>query len=151
MKLELGSGDRPTDGYTHLDIRPDVGADIVADATLPKTWPAGMWDEIRATHMLEHFSHRDTVSILKRWRNRLKPGGLLYLEVPNLQGHVDQWRWKQNDAEFVTYLFGEQDYPENFHKTMFTEKTLKVALVDAGYERVDIGLCNLVLIARAQR
>ncbi len=174
MKLEIGSGDRPTPGFVHLDIRPDApDVDLIGDATrltsayivfertgprtqtrvspITKPTPGGC-EEIRATHVLEHFSHLQTVELLKHWREYLKPSGRLYLEVPNLTGHVNAWRdGDSSDAKFVEYLFGEQDHEFNFHKTMFTEQTLRTSLEQAGLTVISVEDVGLVLCAEAIR
>ena len=164
MRLELGSGDRPTPGFVHLDARPDApDVDIVGDArNLGSDWldhahidarkpTLGNVEEIRATHLLEHFSHLETIDILKHWRSYLQPGGKLYLEVPNLAGHVEAWRaGRSTDAEFVVYLFGGQEYEGNTHRTMFTEATLRAALKAAGFVWIDVRDVGLVLCANAR-
>ncbi len=151
VKLELGSGDRPTPGWTHMDIRPDAPeVDIVGDAQDPLPGSSD-FEAIRATHLLEHFSHRETVPILMRWRGLLADGGELYLEVPNLTGHIAAWdRNQSSDAQLVEYLFGEQDHEYNFHKTMFTPGTLYKVLRDAGFESIEIQDVGLVLCATAR-
>ena len=166
VKLELGSGDRPTPGFVHLDARPGApDVDIVCDASrLDECKPAWVnardeWlnpikpcDEIRATHLLEHFSHRDTVELLKHWRSYLKPSGRLYLEVPNLTGHIKQWSaGGSSDSELVVYLFGEQDHEFNQHRTMFSEATLRDSLERAGLIVLDVRDLGLVLCAEAMR
>ncbi len=162
MKLELGSGDRPTPGYVHLDIRRDApDVNLVGDArdlgwlaattVGPQPIPASC-EEIRATHLLEHFSHRETVKILRHWRGYLKPGGRLYIEVPNLTGHIAAWQaGRESDAQLVVYLFGEQDHEHNVHRTMFTAGTLRQALHYAGLIVTRLDDIGLVLIAEAMR
>jgi predicted SAM-dependent methyltransferase len=149
MRLELGSGDRPTDGYVHLDVRP--GADIVDDASTLSTIDDGSCEEIRAAHLLEHFGHRETLHILRVWWRKLAPGGRLLIEVPDLAGHIRAWGREQDDEKLVVYLFGEQDYPENTHRTMFTATTLDRALRVAGFRNIDVVSFGLVLAAKAYR
>ncbi len=162
MKLELGSGDRPTPGYVHLDVREDApDVDIVGDAenllsvharSLRRGIRLDSCEEIRATHLLEHFSHQDTVSILKHWRDYLAPGGLLYLEVPNLTAHVNAWKWGQStDEQFIVYLYGEQDHEHNQHRTAFTQESLRAALEQAGYVDVEMRDVGLVLVGTGRR
>lgn len=83
MNLELGSGYHPTPGYTHLDLNPNAPqVDIVGPA-----WPLDLDDEtaaeIRAVDVLEHISYRDTAAVLADWARVLRPGGLLYVQVPD--------------------------------------------------------------------
>lgn len=153
MRLELGSGGRPTEGFTHLDCRDGLpGVDIVDDATTLELVSPGSCSEIRACHLLEHLSHRDTARILGVWLNRLRPGGSLYVEVPNLEGHILAWQiGSSTDERFVTYLFGDQDYPENFHKTMFTPGMLERALTAVGFVDVQTHDFGLVVAASGRR
>lgn len=155
--LELGSGDRPYEdgrGWTHLDARDLEHIEIVDDAaTLIKIPPASC-EEIRAAHLLEHFSHRDTVGILETWRSKLVPGGRLYIEVPDLSWqalaltNLSHRKGKTPD-ELTVMIFGEQDYEGNYHKTGFTCGTLVQRFDDAGYERAQCQSIGMVIIAEA--
>ena len=43
----------------------------------------GYADLVRASHVLEHYSWRDTVAVMSEWARVLKPGGVLQIAVPN--------------------------------------------------------------------
>lgn len=155
MRLELGAGYRPTPGYTHQDARPQDDIEIVGDAARitehPDIGPESC-EIIRATHLLEHFSFRETENVLREWRAALKVGGALYIEVPHFgwqtrahaNGHL-------SDEEAVTYVFGEQDYEGNFHFAAFTEALLRKKLDQAGFRDIHIQDIGQVLIATAVR
>src|SRR3972149_9150010 len=82
MKLEIGSGKRPTPGYTHLDIKPLEGIDIVADARkIPL--PDNECEEVYSHWVLEHFSYHDTFDLLTEWKRILKPGGIVKIITSN--------------------------------------------------------------------
>lgn len=150
MRLELGSGDNPTEGYTHLDIRPP--ADIVDDASTLESIEYGSCDEIRAMHLLEHFGHRDTHHILRLWCLKLKPGGRILIDVPNVEGHILAWQAQRSSTEqFVEYLYGAQDYPENTHMTGFTQESLGRAMRVAGFQTITVVNFGLALRAAATR
>lgn len=152
MKLELGAGENPTPGFTHLDARELSFIEIVDDAATLEKIPEESCDAILAKHLLEHFSHRDTQAILKVWLARLKPGGSLRVEVPNLEGHVAAWADLQStDAQFVEYLYGSQDYDGNYHKTAFTPRSLDRALRVAGYREIEIHNYGLAIMGRGKR
>jgi predicted SAM-dependent methyltransferase len=152
MRLELGSGGRPAPGYTHLDIRPLPGVEIVDDATTLAKVKDRSCEAIRAAHLLEHFSWRETHAVLLIWRSKLEDGGLLEIEVPSLMGHVVQWRSGiASDARFVEMLYGEQDYPENCHRTAFTSGSLHAALSRAHFREPVVKDIGLVLLASARR
>ena len=63
----------------HPDL--DVRCDTVESAALP----AGSFDVIAAFHVLEHVA--DPIGLLRRMRRLLRPSGLVYIRVPNL----DTW------------------------------------------------------------
>lgn len=75
MKLNLGSGKRPFDGYENLDWPTDVRN---------LTYPVGTIDEIVAIHLFEHFYRHEAPSIMAHWVSLLRSGGQLVLEVPCL-------------------------------------------------------------------
>lgn len=83
IKLNLGSGDRPMQGYFNIDIDSPKN-DLTWDV---KTIPLddNKVDEIVAIHLLEHFKSQEVDNILREWRRVLKPEGKLILEMPNVQ------------------------------------------------------------------
>lgn len=157
MRLELGAGDRPTPGYVHQDIRELDDIEIVCDAcdVHLHVGPSAC-DEIRATHMLEHLPYAETVGVLEQWRFALKPGGELYLEVPNLAWQASAYvSGEISDEELVHYVYGEQDHEHNFHMAGFTPGLLGKRLLQAGYVQVETGVVGpglgQVVWARARR
>lgn len=150
--LELGAGYRPTDGYVHQDINPGNHIEIVCDAARIDEFVDTPVDLLRATHLLEHFSYRDTVKVLKAWHNILDEHGALYIEVPNLS-----WQTKAHcngelsDEEAISYIFGEQDFDGNYHYAGFTKKLLEDKLRAAGFELINVWEVTQVLCASAQK
>lgn len=161
--LDLGCGDRPYEdgrGWVHLDERPLQHVDInakIEDIEI-HVRPDSV-DEIRATHVLEHFPWHDTVDVLRSWHGRLKPGiGSVYIEVPNLSWQARELAVLENqdveagrDLEIVNLIFGDQDYPGNFHKTGFTQRTLGDSLRGAGFVDVNVRDIGMVLVATGRR
>lgn len=135
MKLEIGAGDHPTEGFEHLDIRKLPHIEYVHDArTLP--FPDNHLDEIRANDVLEHFGWRDARAVLKEWCRALKPGGKIYIQCPNVEEICRLYLAKNritNWEELSYWMFGGQDYPENTHKTGFDMPGLKGVLEECGY------------------
>jgi predicted SAM-dependent methyltransferase len=161
MNLELAAGDRPTPGFIHHDARALDDIEIVCDIDAIGDHVAdGSCGVVRATHFLEHFSHRKTVLYLKRWGKLLKTGGVLYIEVPNLMwqaralasdgkvnGPDGYHEWPHE--ELVRLMYGDQDYPGNAHYTGFTDQTLSTSLADAGFKDIAIADVGMVLCAHA--
>lgn len=150
-KLEVGAGYRPTPGYIHQDIRPGDHIEIVCDLREIDSFVGQGWAEIRATHVMEHFSPAEGLEIMRKVHELLLTGGIFYIEVPNFA-----WQTKAHaageisDMQAVYYVYGEQDYPENTHKNGYTMETIAKDLTEAGFAASvkDIGQ---VLIAVGQK
>lgn len=161
-RLELGSGFHPTPGFTHLDINPDApDVDIVGSA-----WPLNLPDdsvgEIRAVDVLEHLSYWDTAEILADWFRVLRPGGKIYIQVPDAQTIMEwyvnrpaellhrlpanlpqtpmagaAWRLLGGHHDGV-YVEDNQDFRWNAHYAMFSFSSLLKAMTKAGFVDIEI-------------
>ncbi len=97
MRLELGSGYSPTPGFVHVDINASAPhVDIVSTALDLYVIEDGAVTEIRAVDVLEHISYRDTDRALAEWARVLRPGGRLFVQVPDA-ACVMRW-WAGADA-----------------------------------------------------
>lgn len=144
MKLNLGCGVAKRMGYVNIDKRQEVKPDLVLDleeAKLP--FPDASCSEILANDILEHLSHRVVRQVLKEWRRVLQQRGRLLLRVPDLEA-ICRIYLNNDDFQQISYwLYGEQDYPENTHKTGFTVASLKKLLETEGFEVLKIrGRCG---------
>ena len=156
LLLDIGCGDRPFEdgrGWTHMDERPLPDVEIVGDVEwLDDYVKLNSCDEILARHILEHFSWRNTVSILKNWYGCLKPGGTLRVEVPNFEWQsIALASATRSDEEMVEYVFGSQDYPGNFHKAAFTPRLLGIKLMAAGFDGIEIRDIGQVVLGAGRR
>jgi predicted SAM-dependent methyltransferase len=95
---------------------------------------------VYASHVLEHFSHRDTARVLAEWYRVLRPGGALLLNVPDLDWACQAWLnpalrtpYFRDDQRFLEVFFGGQDTPGEVHYTGFTANGLKTQLLRAGF------------------
>lgn len=125
-KLNLGAGGLALDGYANMDIKDGVAA-------YPLNYPDGVADEIRASHLLEHFPHRQIENVVKEWARVLKPGGKLSIAVPDFDWIVKAYsNGQRNDPMLEAYLFGGQTDAADFHKALFNEEKLRKLMEDAG-------------------
>lgn len=90
-RLNLGCGKRYRDGYINVDWSPETKADILCDLNhLPYQWPDNSFDEVYASHILEHLDK--PVAVMKEIHRILRPGGLCHLRVPHFSrgfSHVE--------------------------------------------------------------
>lgn len=85
IKLNLGSGFRPMDGYINIDIQRRCKPDILCDITGGLPFLANEVDEIRAYDFLEHIPLGKTIGVIEEIYRVLKPGGIFESLTPDAQ------------------------------------------------------------------
>jgi hypothetical protein len=85
MKLEVGSGNFPQDGYEHLDIDPNkLHLEYVAPMdSIPVEDET--FEEVLSIHSIEHQPWRNTLKTLTEWVRVLKTDGMIRIATPNLR------------------------------------------------------------------
>ena len=147
MRLDIGCGEHPREGYIGVDMRALAGVEIVCNAwEILKYVPAHSIEAIYSRHMLEHLTRRQGEQALKAWRAALIPGGCLEILVPDIEFHVRQLnepglpsifnRGISNIEHAHRGFFGWGRGPWDLHKTAFTEVYLRHQLVIAGFQRI---------------
>jgi predicted SAM-dependent methyltransferase len=137
--VNLGSGEKPLDGYVNVDIRPGEGVDAIADAgSLP--FAEGSLEEIASFHLVEHFrEHQLRTVLLPYWRSLLAPDGILRTVCPNWEAMLARLRsGRLSYDDFKLLTFGGQDYEGDDHFAMYTPETLGEVLRDAGFSDVEV-------------
>lgn len=140
MRLNLGSGDTPLANYENLDIKN-------GQSIYPLNYPDNSADEVRASHVLEHFPHHQTMDVLREWVRVLKPGGWLKVAVPDFDWIIGRYYYgkvivptgqndpftgsvcvvysQEGDAMNISpiegYLMGGQIDEWDEHKAIFSE------------------------------
>lgn len=82
-KLDLGCGTRKEEGFFGVDIRAFEGVDMVHD--LVRTawpWVDNSIEEVRASHLIEHFDQMERVFFFNELYRVLKPGGKATVTTP---------------------------------------------------------------------
>ena len=131
LKLDLGAGANSPEGFIPLGHA--HGSEIYP---LPAEYADGSVDVIRASHVLEHFPHAEVPKVVKHWVEKLKPGGVLKIAVPNFEWIVEAYQ-KGAPAPIEGYTLGGQADADDFHKSLFDSDTLVELFKGAGL--VDIG------------
>ena len=127
-----GEGSEELKGYTNVDIRPGKGVDVVYDLSKAKLpFADETFQEIRASHVIEHLYPDKVSAVLKDWTRVLKVGGLLRIYCPNAgKIMMDYCKSIITMEEASIKLFGNQDYKENLHRIAFDKKRL-IALIES--------------------
>lgn len=128
LKLNLGSGARPLKGYENLDRK--TGQEVY-----PLAYPDECADEIRASHVLEHFSHHQTMDVLTDWVRVLKPGGVLKVAVPDLD-IICRMVVQGDPINAQAYLMGGHHDSDDHHGAALDRRRLSAMFFDLGLEQV---------------
>lgn len=121
VKLNLGGGLQKIPGYTNVDRK--LGSEVY-----PLDYEDGSVDEIRASHILEHFSHREAPEVLAHWVSKLKVGGTIQIAVPSLE-----WIFENKDNPLAeSYLMGGQSDENDYHKSVWTRRKLADVMAYVG-------------------
>jgi predicted SAM-dependent methyltransferase len=145
VRLNLGSGRTPIPGWTNVDIK-------AGGSAYPLTQYAdGSVDEIRASHILEHFSHHEVALVLREWVRVLKRGGKLYVAVPDFE-RISRAYLDGEKLPIQQYVTGGQVDEHDYHKAVFdrellTEAMEYVGLTDLGPWEGDNGDCSTLPIS----
>jgi predicted SAM-dependent methyltransferase len=129
MRINLGAGAAKLDGYLNCDVEHDIRK---------LDFPDNSADEIRASHVLEHVSHRETGIVLAEFLRILKPGGLLKIAVPDFSKIARGYASGQGHKFPVEgYLMGGHVDENDRHMAIFDEQKLRLAMRTAGYLRIE--------------
>lgn len=149
VRLNLGCGDKILEGHINVDYvseRKGGHVDVQCDLRA-LSFPENHADEILAVHVIEHFYYWEAKEILEHWNNKLKPGGKIILECPNILEAARQLLkqpkkaaiGKGKDGQLAMWPFyGDPNWkdPLMCHKWGYTPFTLKKLLVQSGYQNV---------------
>lgn len=85
MKLDLGCGPNPRDGFEGVDVRPfDGKVKHVVDLTVtPWPWADSAVEEAHCSHFVEHLTAPQRIAFVNELHRVLAPGGKCQLIVPH--------------------------------------------------------------------
>lgn len=84
--LNLGCGSTYHEAWTNVDLISTSPAVIAADLRAPLPYPDSSFDAVYHSHVLEHFEKADAERFLSECLRVLKPGGIIRVVVPDLEG-----------------------------------------------------------------
>jgi predicted SAM-dependent methyltransferase len=136
LLIHIGSGPLVDPRFVNIDIQPYPSVHILGDGAR-LDFPDNSIDLIYASHTIEHFSHREIQSILSEWHRVLKPGGRLFLSVPDFEKLAKMYT-EAGIAfrEAQVFIMGSQGNPFDFHKSLFDRRFLTDVLADTGFDRL---------------
>lgn len=140
LVLDVGAGANQS-GTLNIDIRPLKGIDVVCNA-LYLPFRDNTFTKVIHNQVLEHFSYRHALDLLKEIYRVLKPGGTLEFWTPNFQalGILDAWLkapicyYYPEIPTIYPPLSGVQDYPENVHLSQWNRQLVAIYVRSADFK-----------------
>lgn len=138
LRLNVGCGHVPVEGYVNIDRRVLPNVQVKAEAhDLP--FERGEVAEIYSAHLLEHFPQEQLRrQVLPHWRALLALGrGKLVAVMPDAEVMLNEYHRGTYPYENLReVLFGGQDYDGDFHFNMFIPDQLSMLLREAGFNEI---------------
>ncbi|MDC0490310.1 methyltransferase domain-containing protein [Paracoccaceae bacterium] len=158
VNLHLGCGGDNIKGWVNLDLydfdeadtsRSGSHYDIKMDIR-QLDLPDNSADKILLVHVMEHFVRWEALKMIRHWYDKLKPGGVLIIETPDLDKCIE-WYLKGKDAPHMqtplgtlnmgfTQFYGNQWSEIDFetHRYVWTKPELKRVQLEVGFSNVEI-------------
>jgi len=136
VRLHIGSGNVRLPGWTHVDVQPLPGVDVIADVTRGLGFAAGEAEAVFSEHFLEHLALDDALAFLLEAHRVLAAGGWLRLSTPNLD-----WVWLTHyrlegepAAKSAAALALNRAFRGWRHQFLWNREILAEALAACGFE-----------------
>lgn len=133
VRFNLGCGEKGLHkkGYINVDLHTDADFQCDVHDITGLVREYGQADEIRASHLLEHFDRVKILAVLRNWLKGLKPGGVLNIEVPDFVWAMEACLDNRKNGEKINDLleaviFGMQHQPGHYHKCGIDKKRLEM-------------------------
>lgn len=129
------------DGWKILNVQPGDGVDFVGDVADLSGFENDAFDEIYASHVIEHLGFRTELpgALLGIYRI-LKPGGVFRMSVPDLEIlcriFLNAGLEPNDRFKIMSIMFGGQTDAHDFHKVGLTWEFAQFFLGQAGFERI---------------
>jgi predicted SAM-dependent methyltransferase len=136
VRLHLGCGGIHLDGWVNVDRRYLPGVDRVDNIAILRHGYENV-AEIYACHALDHFDRWTYPTVLRRWFQLLKPGGVLRISTPDFEWAANRYEETGDLRALTGQLYAGQDYPDNVRHWAWDFRMATEDLTAAGFVRVD--------------
>lgn len=138
VKINIGCGRKILAGWVNTDIQARDGVDHVCDLRAVPL-PDECADVVQAMHVIEHVYRWEAPDALREWRRLLKPGGLLILELPDLEHACRNLLRGRGDQMAMWPLYGDPGPMDvhNCHRWGYTRASIASLLAAEGFRRIE--------------
>lgn len=140
LKVHVGCGNTYLNGWFNCDVQPPSRGgkiDQLCDARqIPL--PDESASVVMACHVIEHFARYEAPHVLAEWRRILKKGGLLILELPNLEDACRNLLAGKADNMSLWPIYGDWNHedPHMLHKHGYTPGSIQSLLEECGFTNI---------------
>lgn len=135
VKVEIGSGEYPRDGYIHVDVRDGLPCQEYQARIDDLPFEDNSADEILGVAIIEHIPQSEASAAMRELHRVLKVGGILKLYTFNLLQVCQRILGEVVPlGELITNLYGGHDYPENTHHWAYTPDTFRQLFETHGFD-----------------
>lgn len=140
-RLHIGGTIRQ-EGWEVLNALPGPAVDHVGNAKDLSAFDTDSLEAIYASHVLEHFDYAGEIeSVLREWWRALRPGGQLFVSVPDLETlarlFLDRQNLDQDERFLVTrMIFGGHTDAYDYHNAGLSEDILRKFLEASGFDSI---------------
>lgn len=137
IKLHLGCGKRNF-GSDWIHIDGDDHDHIQYKDIVNLEFEDGTVDLIYGSHVFEYFDRESGLKVLKKWRQKLKTGGVLRLAVPDFRELCKIYMLNAPLEKIIGPLYGKWSMNGDiiYHKTTYDFESLEKMLKTAGFKTV---------------
>tara|TARA_A100000164_G_C21585533_1_gene620483 strand:- start:145 stop:681 length:537 start_codon:yes stop_codon:yes gene_type:complete len=138
MKFNIGCG-RRNFGKDWIHVDGKKYDHINSQDIFLKEYQNDIADLIYSSHMIEYFDRNEVIQILKRWKQVLKPNGVMRLAVPDFFSISYLYINKSFPLEkFLGPLYGKMSMNGKniYHKTVYDFKSIKKILNEIGMKNI---------------
>jgi len=143
LKLYIG-GKQPHPDWKIIDIESRPEVDYIANASDLSQFASNSADAIYASHVLEHFYYglnNELINTLTEWHRVLKPGGQLFISVPDLRTlcwlYLNPNLMPLERHHLMRIIFGGQTNIHDVHKVGFDFEILAMYLEEVGFQEYE--------------
>jgi SAM-dependent methyltransferase len=150
--LHLGCGQERIESnaeekWVNIDIVPTSASDLVEDCKKLVGCLDGSVDEIRAYHLIEHFSEEEIRQAIVEWYRVLRPEGKLIIECPDMakvcmefaiSDEKKRYRSYNGGPALINHIYGRPHSSLEAHKFGLTKDYL-IWLLSELFENISFG------------
>lgn len=136
IKLDLGGGDHPAEGYVNIDIQYSPQVDLLLDISkLSDYFPPNSVDAIMCRDTLQCFTGTKVRNVLRSWHKALRSRSRLVIQCYDVDAVTKAFQAGEIDFErFRSLMYGRQKNAFTCFHNCFNEKFLVELLERSGFK-----------------